>query len=74
MNTKNISLWFRSITLVAKAAGEEWKAMPEKEKATWKQRAEADKERYAQEKAGNYNAGGGDSDEDDGASKKKARK
>jgi hypothetical protein len=49
--------------------------MSEKEKAIWKQRAEADKERYAQEKAGNYNAGGGgDSDEDDGASKKKARK
>jgi hypothetical protein len=59
------------VTVVAKAAGAEWKEMSEKEKATWKQRSEVDKERYAKEVSG---YAGGDSDDDNGGTKKKVRK
>ena len=71
---KGLIRWFisRNGAQVAKAGGDEWRAMSEKEKDTWKQRSEADKKRYAQEKAG-IRSGGVDS-EDEGTTKRKARK
>lgn len=36
---------------IAKVAGEEWKALSQKDKDAWKQRAEDDKQRYARERA-----------------------
>ena len=36
---------------IAKVAGVEWKALSQKDKDAWKQRAEDDKQRYARERA-----------------------